>query len=311
MANSNKAVYAAIGGNLAVAAVKFAAAGLSGSSAMLAEAFHSVVDTGNDALLLLGRKRSRRPPDTDHPLGYGQELYFWSFVVAILVFAVGAGFSLYEGISRILNPGALEDPLWNYIVLGLAAVFEGTSLWIGYRQFRSEARGRSLWRTLRESKDPPTFSVVLEDSAALVGIAIAFVGIWLAQQSANPVFDGAASVAIGGLLGIVSIILARESKGLLLGEAMGPQASDDIRRIAQQCEGVTAANRPLTLYFGPDFILLAIEVEFSSRLSSTELTATVDRIEGAVRRKYPKIQRIYIEAEALAGRGQSSPISRN
>lgn len=299
MAHADKAVYAAMAGNIAVAAVKFTAAGLSGSSAMLAEAVHSVVDTGDNALLLLGRRRSRRPPDEDHPVGHGQELYFWSFVVAIMVFAVGAGFSLYEGVTRILHPGDLESPLWNYLVLSMAAVFEGTSLAVGYRQFRKEAGDRSLWQTLRESKDPPTFSVVLEDSAALVGIAMAFLGIWLSQVFRDPVFDGAASLAIGCLLTAVSIVLARESKGLLLGEAMARQAREDIRRIVRECDGVSAAQLPLTLYFGPQFILLAIKVEFARHLTGQEVTATVALIEAAIRDRYPKIQRIYIEAGSL------------
>jgi len=306
VADSDKAVYAAIAGNVAVAAVKFVAAALSGSSAMMAEAFHSVVDTGNDGLLVLGRHRSRRPPDVEHPMGHGQELYFWSFIVGILIFAVGAGFSIFEGISRVLHPGRLEDPTWNYVVLGFAALFEGSSLMVGYREFRKEARGRSSWRTLRESKDPPTFSVVLEDTAALAGIALAFGGIWLAHRFSQPVFDGAASIGIGCVLAIVSILLIRESRGLLIGETMGREAVEYIRRIAQECEGVAAVNRPLTLYFGPEFILLALEVEFSPDLNGNEIPTTVHQIEEAVRRKYPKIRRIYIEAEALNRSGAAS-----
>jgi cation diffusion facilitator family transporter len=304
VADSDKAVYAAIAGNVAVAAVKFIAAAVSGSSVMFAEAIHSVVDTGNDSLLVFGRHRSRRPADADHPVGHGQELYFWSFIVAILVFAVGAGFSLYEGISRMIHPGRLEDPRWNYIVLGLAALFEGGSLVVGYRQFRREARGRSWWRLLRESKDPPTFSVVLEDTAALIGIAFAVAGIWLAHHFGNEVFDAAASIAVGCLLTAVSILLIRESKGLLLGEAMSRAATEDIRRIAQNCPGVAGANRPLTLYFGPEFILLALEVEF---LPGVEVATAIDRIEAAIRGKYPKIRRIYIEAEALSRSHAETP----
>ncbi len=266
---------------------------------MLAEAFHSVVDTGDDVLLLWGRFRSRRPADADHPLGHGQELYFWSFVVAVLIFAVGAGFALYEGISRIRNPEALGSPTWNYAVLAIAGLFEGGSLLVGYRYFRSESRGRSLWQTLHESKDPPVFTVVLEDTAALIGIAVAFLGIWLAEHFQRPDFDGAASIAIGLLLTAVSVVLARESKSLLVGEAMGVKAREEICRIVTACDGVVQANRPLTLYFGPDFILLAIEVEFAPGLGGAALTGAVDRIEQSVRQRFPKIQRIYIEAEAI------------
>jgi cation diffusion facilitator family transporter len=302
VAHSNKAVYAAIAGNVAVAAVKFTAAVLFGSSAILAEAFHSVADTGNDALLLFGRHRSNRPPDEQHPLGYGQELYFWSFIVAILVFAIGGGFSIYEGGYRILHPGTPEHSFWNYVVLALAALFEGGSLVVGYRQFRKSANGRSSWRLFRDSKDPAVFSVVLEDTAAMIGIAIAFIGIWLARHFANPVFEGAASIAIGCLLTVESLLLIRESRGLLLGEAMSKHAIDDIRQITRSCKGVSAVNRPLTLYFGPDVILLAMEVEFDSSLNAGEVIQTVDRIESSIRGPYPKIRRIYIEAEALRGK---------
>lgn len=299
----SRAVYAAIVGDVAVAAAKFTAALFTGSSAMLAEAFHSVVDTGDDVLLLWGQHRSRRPADSDHPLGHGQELYFWSFVVSILIFAVGAGFAMYEGITRILRPGVMESATWNYSVLGIAAVFEAGSLAVGYHQFRSEMRGRSLWRTLHESKNPPVFTVVLEDTAALVGLAIAFLGIWLAHRFHRPEFDGGASVLIGVLLAVVSIVLARESKSLLLGEAMSGEAREEIQRMVQQCDGVVQASRPLTLYFGPEYILVAIDVEFAAGLAGGQLTGTVDRIERSIRQRYPKVQRIFIEAEAISAAG--------
>ena len=274
---------------------------------MLAEAFHSVVDTGDHVLLLWGRFRSRRPADPDHPLGHGQELYFWSFVVAVLIFAVGAGLALYEGIARIRNPRILDNAGWNYAVLAIAALFEGGSLLVGYRYFRFESRGRSLWQTLHESKDPPVFTVVLEDTAALLGVGIAFLGIWLAGHFQRPEFDGAASIAIGLLLAAVSIVLARESKSLLVGEAMSAKAREEIRRIVTACDGVMQANRPLTLYFGPDFILLAMEVEFAPGLAGAALTGAIDRIEQSVRQRFPKIQRIYIEAEAISSAGSRQP----
>jgi cation diffusion facilitator family transporter len=266
---------------------------------MLAEAFHSVADTGNDALLLLGRKRSRRPADAEHPFGHGQELYFWTFIVAIVVFAAGAGFSIFEGITRILNPTRPESAKWNYVVLAAAAVFEGSSLMVGFRQFRKEAHGRPLWRTLRNSKDPTIFSVVMEDSAALIGIGIAFAGIWLAARFHTSFYDGLASILIGLLLTAVAGVLARESKGLLVGEAMDPGEVDELVRIVKSCQGVEQARRPLTMYFGPDRVLLAIDVQFEPGLSADAVAEAVDRIESAIRRRDPRIQRIFIEAESI------------
>jgi cation diffusion facilitator family transporter len=224
-----------------------------------------------------------------------------------MVVAVGAGFSLYEGISRLLHPAKVENPMWSYIVLALSALFEGSSLIVGVKQFRKEANGRSLWRTLRESKDPPTFSVVLEDSAALIGILLAFVGLLLARIFDNSLFDGAASIAIGCLLTVGSLLLIRESRDLLMGEAMSRQASDDIRRIARSCGGVSEVDRPLTLYFGPEFILVALDVGFSPDLNSRDLATVVDRIESAVREKYPNVRRIYIEAASLGRCRSPSP----
>lgn len=302
MSGSNKAVVAAIAGNIAVCVIKFIAATATGSSTMLAESFHSVADSCNDSFLLLGKKRSSRPSDHAHPFGYGQELYFWSFLLAIVVFAVGAGFSFYEGISRLLHPIPLENPMWNYVVLSLAALFEGASLVVGYRQFRLEAGSRTFWRTLRESKDPSTFSVVLEDGAALIGLAIAFAGIWAAEHFGQPVYDGVASILIGILLTAVSVVLARESKGLLLGEALDANDVHKLRELVEQCEGVERSAYPLTMYFGPEQILAAIDVQFASDLSAGGVAQTVNRIESAVRQHNGKIRRIFIEARSFASK---------
>lgn len=305
MAESAKAVYAAMAGNTAVAITKFIAALASGSSAMLAEAFHSTVDTGNSSLLLLGRRRSKRPADAAHPFGHGQELYFWTFIVAIMIFAVGAGFSMYEGITHLMHPSAPEDPTWNYVVLGLAAVFEGASLYVALKQFSLEAHGQSLWQEFRQGKDPTTFSVVFEDFAALLGIAVALIGIYLAHRYQNPAFDAAGSITIGAILATVAILLARESRGLLLGEAMTSSDREEICRIAARDRDVERVNSPLTMYFGPQTILLAIEVEFAPGLSSAEITGAIDRVERSVSERFPKVKHIFIEAQAISRAAKS------
>jgi len=303
-----KAIFAAILGGLAVTVSKFVAAFFSGSPAMYAEAVHSLSDLGNDFLLVFGRYRSRRPPDARHPFGYGQELYFWSFVVAVLIFVLGATVSLFQGILRIVRPHSLEDPFWNYVVLALSVVFEGASLWVGYHEFRRATRGRSLWKSLRESKDPPTFSVVVEDMAAVAGIGIAALGIALAHYFHAPWIEGVSAILIGCVLTAVALLLARESKDLLLGEGMGHESLAAIERIVQDVRGVKRASRPLTMYFGPDSILLAIDVEFAPELDFSSLARIIDEIEAGVRQQFPKVSRIYIEAEAFGSAAASAGI---
>lgn len=294
-ASSKKAIVAAVLGNLAIAATKFAAATVTGSSAMLSEGIHSLVDTGNGLLLLLGIRRSRRPADADHPFGHGMELYFWTLVVAVMIFAVGGGMSIYEGVTHIQHPQPLEDPFWNYIVLGLAVVFESISFTIAWREFGHARAGRGIWRAVRESKDPSLFTVVFEDSAALAGLVLAFLGVLLGHQLENPYLDGAASVAIGILLAFVAVFLAYESKGLLLGEAADPAVVRDLTALVLHDPAVTEIEHVLTMHMGPADILLNLKVRFVPGLSSLESGRAVDRLERAIRTAHPEITRIYVE----------------
>ena len=299
MAESRIAIYAALAGNAAVAITKGLAAGITGSSAMLSESIHSAVDTGNEALLLVGKRRSARPPDEAHPFGHGQELYFWTLIVSLVIFAGGGAVSCYEGILRLLNPSPPESSIWNYIVLGLAGIFEGASLYIGLRQFRRAYPGQPFWTVVRRSKDPTIFTVVFEDSAALVGLVFAFLGVYLSGRFGTSAFDATASILIGLLLMGVAVILVRESKGLLTGEAADREVQRGIRGILESDRDVVAANPPLTIYFGPETILLAAEIEFSDRLTAVQIGSAIDRLEAAVRSQYPKVKRIFIEAESI------------
>jgi cation diffusion facilitator family transporter len=303
---SRKAIYAAIVGNLAIAISKFVAAYFSGSSAMISEGIQSLVDTGNGGLLLLGIRLSQRPTDVTHPFGHGKEIYFWALVVAMLIFAGGGGISMYEGIKHLIDPEPLGDPTWSYVVLALAVVFEGYALMVAYRAFRAVAGDKGLWAEIRASKDPTTFTVLFEDAAALLGLVTAGLGIYLGHLLNNPYFDGAASVLIGLILAIVAIVLGYESKGLLVGEGADAATLNRIRVVAEADRSIQRVQRPLTMYFGPDTVLLALDVEFKPELPLTEIVAAVDRIETALRSEYPVIKHIYIEAESLRGSERKS-----
>lgn len=300
MAESRIVVYGALAGNLAIAVTKFIVAGVTGSSAMLSEAIHSTVDTGNGLLLLVGMARSKRAPDPGHPFGYGKELYFWSLIVAVLIFGVGGGISAYEGVLHMLHPEPMQDPMWNYIVLGLAALFEGISFSIALHAVLQKKGDRPLWQALHNSKDPSTFTVVAEDSAALGGLAIAALGVYLSHRLAMPVLDGAASVLIGVLLAGVASLLIYESRGLLIGEGVDHEMAAAIRKIATDDKSVASAAAPLTMYFGPDNILLTLDVEFERGVSGADVVAAVDRIEKNIRARYQSVKRIYIEANPIA-----------
>jgi cation diffusion facilitator family transporter len=299
MAESRKAIYAAIGANLAIAATKFTAAAFTGSSAMISEGIHSLVDTGNGGLLLLGIERSQQPADAAHPFGYGKELYFWTLIVAIMIFAVGGGISAYEGLLHILNPAPIENPLWNYIVLVLAIIFESVSFYIAFRAFQAAKGEQVFWRAIHISKDPTTFTVLFEDAAALLGLIVALLGVFLAHEFDNPYFDGAASIVIGTILAAVAVLLAYETKGLLVGEGADPKTLMEIRRLAESDPAVERVNRALTMYFGPHTVLLAMDSQFRKDLSATELEQTVDRLEEAIRGRYPDVQHIFIESDSL------------
>lgn len=302
--DSKTAIFAAIAGNLAIAATKLIAAYFTGSSAMLSEGIHSLVDTGNGGLLLLGLRKSKKPADANHPFGHGKELYFWSLVVAILIFALGGGMSVYEGIVHLTQPH-LSDPTWNYVVLGFAIIFESISFFFAFRAFRVEMGGQGIFQTIRTSKDPTTFTVLFEDTAALLGLLVAFIGIFLGHVLQNPYLDGTASIVIGLILGVVAAFLAYESKGLLIGEGVNPEVLASIRSLAAHEHSVEEVRKSLTMHFGPNDVLLALDVRFKKHLKAGEIAAAIDRLEKKIRDKHPEIKHIFIEAKSLK-EGQAS-----
>lgn len=312
MASGSKlAIYAAIGGNIAIAVMKFAAAAVTGSSAMLSEGIHSLVDTGNGGLLLYGIHKSKQPADATHPFGYGKELYFWTLIVAVLIFGVGGGVSAYEGIMHLIHPAPLTDPAWSYGVLGLAMVFEGIVFYVALREFNAtKGKNQSMWQAIKDSKDPTTFTVLFEDAAALLGLCVAFIGIYLSHHYNNPYLDGVASVLIGVILATVALTLAYESKSLLVGEGADAKTLEDIRRLAEADAGVKKVMNPLTMHFGPGTILLTVDIEFHQTLSALEVEEAVDRLEKNIHARYPDIKHIYIEAGAVSVRNRGNPQGR-
>ena len=292
--NSNFAVYAALAGNLAIAGVKLAAFALTGASAMLTEAIHSAVDTGNQALLLFGMARAARPPDETHPFGYGMELYFWSFVVALMVFALGGGVSIYEGAVKIAHPAEIENVWVNYLVLGSAIAFESASFFVARREFRKDGATASLFRSIRLSKDPSIFAVLLEDGAALAGLAIALVGITAAQAFAFPQADGIASVSIGLLLVAVAVFLANETRSLLAGEAAAPEVRRRICALAAADARVVSAPEVLTMHFGPHEIMAAITIDFDDNIPGHEVERAARELSARIRAEMPSITRVFL-----------------
>ena len=299
------AVYGALSANLAIAATKFAAAFVTGSSAMISEGIHSLVDTGNQALLLFGIHRSRKAPDTDHPFGYGKELYFWGLIVAIILFGAGGGISMYEGIQHLSEPRRMVSPMWNYIVLGVSFFFESVSFSIAFfKEFLPKMGRRTFIQAIKRSTDPSVFVVLFEDAADLIGLVIAGAGIFLAERLNMPIIDGIGSIAIGGVLALVAVYLAHQSKGLLLGQSMDKHVLQGIIDTARQDEAVESVAQPLTMYLGPEEALVNLEVKFREGLPGQEIPAAVNRIEAAIRKQYAVIKHIYIEAGALAGQNQ-------
>ncbi len=298
MAGSSKtAIYAALAGNSLIAITKFVAAAITGSAAMFAEGVHSLVDTGNQILLLYGLRAARRPPDPDFPFGHGKEVYFWSFVVAILIFGLGAALSFYKGLHHVLHPVPLASFTVNYIVLGLAIVFEGASLTVALKEFRRSKGGRGYFDAVHRAKDPTLFVVVFEDSAALLGLLVAIAGIILCQVTANPVFDGLASMVIGVILAITAIWLAYETKSLLIGESADPDIVARIREAATAHPLVKAVSEVATLHMGPDFVVVTMSVDFVDDIGVRDVEAGVTDLSRRVRAIAPVIRRVFIEVE--------------
>jgi len=299
-------VLVAIASNLLIAIAKFIAAAVTGSSAMLSEGMHSLIDTGNEGLLLLGLRQSQKPADETHPFGHGKELYFWTLIVAILIFGIGGGVSTYEGILHLQHPRRLEHPIWSYVVLAAAMCFEGASLIVAVRSWR-RLKGRGpTWRGIRASKDPTIFTVLFEDSAALLGLTAALLGIFLGQRLHLPWLDGAASVVIGVILAVVAVLLAAESKGLLVGEGADAHMIESIRRLVEADPGVASVKALLTMYFGPHTVLLTMEVQFARGLSAAQVADTIERLEAAIRDTYPDVKQTFIEAVSIAAGARPS-----
>lgn len=293
------AVVAAVIGNLAIAATKFVAAVFSGSAAMLSEAIHSLVDTGNGGLMLYGVHRSRKPADEEHPFGYGHELYFWTLMVGILVFALGGGMSIVTGLAHLAEARPPQNAAWNYAVLAIAALFEGTSWYFGLKAFQAELRGRGVFETIHATKNPANFAVLLEDSAALAGIVVAAGGIFLADRLHAPWIDGASSIAIGGLLCLVSVVMVFESKELLVGEGMERQTLEHLTAIVRAEPAIESVDKLSTMYLGPEEVMLTITLRFRTGTTLTALRDGLARIKETIHERYPRIRHIFVDSSAI------------
>ena len=299
---SKKVIYAALVGNTLISITKFSAAAMTGSSAMLSEGIHSLVDTGNQFLLLHGLRQAKKPADENFPFGHGKEVYFWSFIVAILIFALGGGISIYEGISHIRHPEPMSNPMINYVVLSLALLFEGAAWLFAFREFNQVKGKWGYLEAIQRAKDPSIFVVLFEDSAAMLGLLVAFAGIWLSQTTGILYFDGAASVIIGFILIGTSIWLAYETKSLLIGESADPIIIKEIRDIINANSLVKSVNEVLTMHMGPDFILANISVDFRDSNTVGELEIAIAEIDLLIKAAYPQIKRVFIEAEKCSSK---------
>ena len=317
MSSSKKVIYAALAGNGLIAVTKFAAALITGSSAMFSEGIHSLVDTGNQILLLHGLKKAQRPACKRFPFGHGKEIYFWSFAVAILIFAVGAGVSLYEGIIHTIHPKPIANPVINYIVLGLALLFEGAAWYFAFSEF-TKAKGKwGYIEAVQRGKDPTMFVVLFEDSAAMLGIIVAFLGVFLADQTGVLIFDGIASIIIGLILGGTAVWLAYETKGLLIGESANKSVVKGIREIILKFDGINKINEILTMHMGPDFILTNISIDFQDDLPASDLEKMIAAMDLQIKERFPTVKRIFMEAEsrrkqhlpALKAKGEQAEIT--
>jgi len=315
MGDSKAVVYAAMAANIAIAALKFAMGLLTGSSAMLSEGLHSTVDAGNDVLLLTGMRLSRRAATAKHPFGHGKEVFFWGLIVAVLIFGVGGGVSAFEGVRRILHPEPIGNPFWAYVVLAAAAIFEGISFVVALRNFLRQIGDRRFLVALHTSKDPASYTVLAEDAAALLGIVIAAVGIGISYGMDMPRVDGVASVMIGILLASVAVFLIAEARGLLIGEGIRPKGVRDIRRLVLSDPRVRSVGSLLSMYIGPDEVLLTLDVEFRHTQRADDIVDAIRDIQRSIQKRYPKIRRIYVQAlgadESAAARPRGPEVDRD
>ena len=296
---SKKVIFAALVGNTLIAITKFIAASVTGSSAMLSEAIHSLVDTGNQGLLLYGMKKAAKPADKQFPFGHGKEIYFWSFVVAILIFALGGGISVYEGINHLLHPQPTTSPLINYFVLVLAMIFEGVAWFFALREFKKSKGGNGYIDAINQTKDPAVLVVLFEDSAAMLGLFVALVGVALTHLTGNVYYDGSASILIGLILIGTAIWLARETKGLLIGESAEPQIVQGIEEMVQGNPIIEGINEILTMHMGPDFILVTLGADFIDSASAAAVEEQVAKLDQQIKTRFPKVKRVFIEAEKI------------
>ena len=296
--SSKKVIYAALAGNTLVAITKFVAAAVTGSSAMLSEGIHSVVDTGNQCLLLYGIHRAKRPPDEQFPFGYGKEIYFWSFVVALLVFSVGAGVSIYEGVHRLYHPRQVVNPLVSYIVLIFAMIFEGGSWVFALREFSRIKGRRGYIEAVHKGKNPTVFMVLFEDAAATLGLIIAFLGVLLGQLTGSMAYDGIASILIGLILGGTAIWLALETKSLLVGESALPEVVQGIQQLAGAFPEIEVVNEVLTLHMGPEFILVTLSVDFENTQTAANVERVIRELDAGIKKAFPLVKRVFVEGEA-------------
>ncbi len=296
--SSKKVIYAALAGNTLIAITKFIASAMTGSSAMLSEGIHSLVDTGNQGLLLYGMKQAEKPASPEFPFGHGKEIYFWSFVVAILIFALGAGISIYGGITHIIHPSEITDPLINYIVLFLAILFEGSAFFFALKEFKKVKGQLTYLEAVKRGKDPSMFVVLFEDGAALLGLMVALLGIWLTQVTGIVIFDGIASVVIGIILGLTAIWMAVETKGLLIGESADPEIVQAIKDMVDELDAIERTNEVLTMHMGPEYILVNVSADFASSASSDDVEGSIAALDKRVKARFPLVKRLFVEAES-------------
>jgi len=295
MSASKTPIYTALAANLGIAITKLAAAIFTGSSAMVSEGIHSLVDTSNEVLLLLGISRSQKPADEKRPFGYGRELYFWSFIVSLLFFAMGGGFSIYEGIEHLRNPEQVKNPIWNYAVLAIAFIFDGLSFITAMKEFNRQRGAMPFWQAVKESKDPTTFVVLFEDAADVIGILIAFTGIFIGQLLHNPYFDGIASILIGLLLTAVAIVLVRESRSLLMGETPDTAELNEVVKIVESNPTVNKVVKHLSSYLAPEEVIIAIKVNFKPDISIQDITVAIAQLREDIQGRYPHYKQLFIE----------------